>query len=867
MYCTGGKKYKCKPDTFTSDEGSFCEQCLPGYECKSDSSKAKCPEGTFNNGTFVGCERCPEGTYQNVPGSTFCKTCSPGTVISTNRDTGISTCTKCGFGTFNTGTDNKCHPCLSGTYQDQEGQITCKTCERGMSPELVDAGLAGSIRCKPCRDGRICENGSEKDCPAGKYCKGGKVEDCPRGTYSDGGLMECTMCSMQTYNPNTGSKSISDCQSCGDFQITLHEGSSSESDCGCQEHYFVDELHKGIEAGNGKYVCTKCDIKKFICDSFNLTVNNMKPAEDFFTIHDSVTGEVTAYECPVGNCVKGGGCNSAGGYEGFLCSTCKATFFKQGSIQSATSCAKCNPLSLIVTETFLSLLFGFMSLGYTIHSTLGTLTKIANRKPSKNTASPSLRLSSEGAQEEEAPVKLHSLALKLSLSHLQVLGIVGNFNFSWPSSLTSLFATSDVLGSLNIQYLTAIFESSNADKTSSSSNSTSTTVEAHSGYGGGMKCLVGSITQNYSAPLPMTDMLVNLGVLVLNGVCIFLFWIAYAKYKKQSSTYLHQRLLISVTVLLYTMYPNFIRLFFQLLSCKSYPPEQKRRLQGSLDTYCFEANHWAWIWGLALPVFVLIIIAWPLASFLQLNHLRKTKVDGLSNPEVVSTLGFLFDGFQLDCWYWEMIVLARKISLSVVSVFLSISNDGNLVLYRQGMAALFIMGTSLCVHLSVYPYMDLHINRLETLGLTVSALTLYGGMLTFDNAANQTAKEFISFLVVSMNLMWLLFVLQIMYSGLKVQEKLSKFCCCRRKKSDANDETAVTKMTGSKKGFSSSNQADTKVVNDIEMAPVHVPNPLLTLGAEFRSSNNTYKSTKGGTSDGGSNKRYDKVMINPLVNK
>ena len=143
---------------------------------------------------------------------------------------------------------------------------------------------------------------------------------------------------------------------------------------------------------------------------------------------------------------------------------------------------------------------------------------------------------------------------------------------------------------------------------------------------------------------------------MLHAICMSLFWVAYAKYKKESPTFLNQRLVISMTVLLYTMYPNFIHLFFQLLSCKSYPPEQKRRLQGSLDTSCFEDHHWFWIWRLALPVFVLIIITWPLASLLKRSRLRKAKEGGLFHPDVVSTLGFLYDGFQLDCWYWEMTV-------------------------------------------------------------------------------------------------------------------------------------------------------------------------------------------------------------------
>ena len=43
---------------------------------------------------------------------------------------------------------------------------------------------------------------------------------------------------------------------------------------------------------------------------------------------------------------------------------------------------------------------------------------------------------------------------------------------------------------------------------------------------------------------------------MLNAICMSLFWVAYAKYKKESPTFLNQRLVISMTVLLYTMYPN-----------------------------------------------------------------------------------------------------------------------------------------------------------------------------------------------------------------------------------------------------------------------------------------------------------------------
>jgi hypothetical protein len=367
-----------------------------------------------------------------------------------------------------------------------------------------------------------------------------------------------------------------------------------------------------------------------------------------------------------------------------------------------------------------------------------------------------------------------------------------------------------------------------------------------------MKCLVGSMNEGLDVPLPMADMMMNIGVLLFNWVVTVLFWGIYGTYKKKTPDFIKQRLVISCTVLLYMMYPNFIKLFFQLFSCKSYPPETIRRLQGSMDSICFDDDHMFWIWRLALPVLLLIIIPWPLSSVLKLNHLRKTKENGLANADVVSTFGFLFDGFKLDCWYWEIIVLARKVSLSIVSVFLSITNTNvSTALYRQGMAALFIMVTSLYVHLCVYPYADLQINRLEALGLTVSVLTLYGGMLTFEGATYGVVKNMISILVLSLNLVWLLFVLKIMYSGLKVYDNMMKFCCCcfrkKGKKADVGDSGSDmnegNKMKVISKGKESSKSKSGKVMSEIEFTTISVSNPVMNIPMEMNPDDNDGRPT------------------------
>ncbi len=397
---------------------------------------------------------------------------------------------------------------------------------------------------------------------------------------------------------------------------------------------------------------------------------------------------------------------------------------------------------------------------------------------------------------------------------------MGNFNFSWPSHVTSMFTISDILGSLNIQYATS---------GDGGTNTTSTASSFLNGVGGGMKCLAGSVARGL--PLPVTDLLVNLWVLLFNGAVVALFWVLYTYYKKNSREYMKQRLLISSTVLLYMVYPNFVKLFFQLFSCRNFPPETFSRLQGSLNTICFDADHIFWIGSLAIPVGVVIVGSLPAVSLVTLNHLRKTRQGGLSNLEVVSTLGFLYDGFRMECWYWEIVVLARKIALSMVSVFLSVSTKGDVALYRQGLAALFIMVASLCIHLRVSPYKDLQINRLEELGLSVSSLTLFCGMLTFDNTASESVKTIVSVAVASMNLVWLLFVLKIMYSGLKVYTMVVKYCCCCCKGNRSGEGTDGAKEgdTGSDSSEQIKGSKTSKVMNKVELSAVDVANPLMRL--------------------------------------
>lgn len=165
-YCPAGSHYP-----LPCDGGSYCSQaglhapeglCNAGYYCnmsdiKPDPSSQKCPPGYY----------CPEGSATPLP-------CKSGTMSNTEGNIQESDCSDCTAGYFCAGTANTnytgpcapgyyCPPgqqvsepveynctlgyhcpegspspvsCTIGTYQDDEGGSTCKTCPAGRSVKI-----------------------------------------------------------------------------------------------------------------------------------------------------------------------------------------------------------------------------------------------------------------------------------------------------------------------------------------------------------------------------------------------------------------------------------------------------------------------------------------------------------------------------------------------------------------------------------------------------------------------------------------------------------------------------------------------------------------------------------------------------------
>ncbi|XP_072841852.2 signal peptide, CUB and EGF-like domain-containing protein 2 isoform X7 [Pogona vitticeps] len=147
-------------------------------------------------------------------------------VQNTNESAALASCS---VGTYYHDEQEGCVLCPNGTYQDNEGQITCEPC-----PNLHNPGnlkIAGARNISEC---------------------GGQ---CSPGEYSFDGFKPCLLCPFGMYQPEAGRTS---CFTCGGGLMTKHIGAVLFQDCETKVqcspgHFYNTTTHRCIRCPVGTY--------------------------------------------------------------------------------------------------------------------------------------------------------------------------------------------------------------------------------------------------------------------------------------------------------------------------------------------------------------------------------------------------------------------------------------------------------------------------------------------------------------------------------------------------------------------------------------------------------------------------------------
>jgi hypothetical protein len=242
-----------------------------------------------------------------------------------------------------------------------------------------------------------------------------------------------------------------------------------------------------------------------------------------------------------------------------------------------------------------------------------------------------------------------------------------------------------------------------------------------------------------------------------------------------------------------------------LYSCKDIGTESSRLLK-DLEIECDSSEHQNWVYGCAVPAIIFWGLGIPLSAFLFLRSVRKK----LHLYSAKSKFGFMYNGYERQSYYWELIIMLRKIILVFIAVFLR-----SIGIFVQALVVLLF--TLICLYLNMRrkPFMTLVLNKMESLSLLTCAVTLYCG-ICFVSARGDSGFEmneywkWLFFLtIVMVNVIFLLFWLYqmsmtfrkaLLITNKKVYAVL--FLCCKKKK--LNRHTAHMNISETHQAFNDS---------------------------------------------------------------
>ncbi|XP_050712143.1 sushi, von Willebrand factor type A, EGF and pentraxin domain-containing protein 1-like isoform X3 [Eriocheir sinensis] len=166
-----------------------------------DGKCVKCPVGTFFNVILRECQPCPQGSFQPEEGQVSCLVCPANTSTKAGSAKSDADCkAQCLPGTFSKDGLEPCTTCEQGQYQDEYASLTCASCPHGTTSWRRGTWVIDE--CRPmCLAGQVSETGLEP------------CYHCPPGHFQDQeGQKECLRCPGEGSTPGRGTASMYDCE-------------------------------------------------------------------------------------------------------------------------------------------------------------------------------------------------------------------------------------------------------------------------------------------------------------------------------------------------------------------------------------------------------------------------------------------------------------------------------------------------------------------------------------------------------------------------------------------------------------------------------------------------------------------------------
>ena len=328
----------------------------------------------------------------------------------------------------------------------------------------------------------------------------------------------------------------------------------------------------------------------------------------------------------------------------------------------------------------------------------------------------------------------YSIFIKIMLNYLQLVMLTAAFQMKWPSYMKELFKIQQSAGNVTEQ----IFA---------------------------VDCFFSTGSKDSQA-LAVRMKLVGIGLspLVLIGIS-FLIWAPVSLVRKKLS-YLKNELMTTIVVCFFLIHPSIVKFMFSFMYCRELEPGQFW-MNDYLNIPCWDYAHYRYVFIVVLPSIASWGVGVPMLCLLVLYRNRNR----LSLLELKLRLGFVYNGYEYSKYYWEFVILYRKILIITVAVFLT-----NISTSIQALTVMMLLIAAFSLQIKHKPFAIAEMNDLEVRGILVSAVTIYCGLYYMTNDLDQISQVIMFVIVLVVNAYFLvLWCVRVFHAGFQV---IKRRCPC-----------------------------------------------------------------------------------------
>jgi hypothetical protein len=218
------------------------------------------------------------------------------------------------------------------------------------------------------------------------------------------------------------------------------------------------------------------------------------------------------------------------------------------------------------------------------------------------------------------------------------------------------------------------------------------------------------------------------------------FWFVITLFKRSSKNF-SRHVMATIVVLIFLAHPSLTQSMFAVFSCTELD-NGEFWLITNLDIRCWDPTHTKYALTVSLPFLIIFSIGIPTAVLGYLIRERAL----LNEVKNRVCLGFLYNGYKHHHFYWEFVILYRKIIIICLTVFLN-----TVSIPVQGLFILLILILSWQLQYYTEPFDKVKLNSMELRSIFVAAVTIYCGMFYLTKDLDEPSKICLFIVMITAN--------------------------------------------------------------------------------------------------------------------